>query len=143
MIPQYDQNESPETVAFYDTVTGQFLGTADLSPKSDGSGAATATWTGYAENWNGFPGGTPSYNLGVGGYSIIAVYSGDAKLHRQPVKRRRDERRRRADYDTTRWSAIIFVTASCTKAMMAFCKATSSGLDGAGYTLTVHSGRRL
>ena len=72
-----DENNNPETVDFYDTVTGQYLGQGNLVPKNDGSGAATATWTGYAENWNGFPGDTPSYNLGVGGYSIIAVYSGD------------------------------------------------------------------
>ena len=59
---------SPGTVDFYDTVTGQYLGAADLNPNDDGSGSATATWSGLA--------GT-GYNLALGGHKVIAVYSGN------------------------------------------------------------------
>jgi hypothetical protein len=58
------------TVDFYDQNTGQFLGQADLNPTGDPSGSATASLNVYAEE-------TDNYNLGIGSYSIIAVYSGD------------------------------------------------------------------
>jgi hypothetical protein len=59
---------SPEIIDFYDQTSGAYLGQASVVPNSDGSGTATATWGGYA---------TGDYNLAVGNYSIIAVYSGD------------------------------------------------------------------
>ena len=121
-------------------VTGQYLGQGNLVPKNDGSGAATATWTGYAENWNGFPGDTPSYNLGVGGYSIIAVYSGDANFT--------------GSQSSGTAMNVVGDPISITNAVVGdyFCysvvyegddgvlEGDVCGLDGAGYTLNVNWG---
>ena len=139
-VPAVDENNNPETVDFYDTVTGQYLGQGNLVPKNDGSGAATATWTGYAENWNGFPGDTPSYNLGVGGYSIIAVYSGDANFT--------------GSQSSGTAMNVVGDPISITNAVVGdyFCysvvyegddgvlEGDVCGLDGAGYTLNVNWG---
>ena len=120
-------------------MTGQFLGTADLSPKND-SGSATATWTGYAEKWTGYCGGTSSYNLGVGGYSIVAVYGGDANF--------------KGSQSSGTTMKVVGEPISITNAVV--CDYLGSGviyegddgvlqgdvygLDGAGYTLTVDWG---
>ena len=76
-IPALDENNNAETVEFYDTVTGQYLGQADLNPTGNPSGSATATWYGTAENMES----TAGYNLGIGSYSIIAVYNGDSNFN--------------------------------------------------------------
>ena len=103
---EYDQNGNRETVDFYDTVTGQYLGQGNLMPNDDGS--ATATWTGYAENWNGFPGHA---QLQPGRRRLLGHrrLRRRRQLHRQPVGRRRDERRRRADYDHQRGGRRLFL----------------------------------
>ena len=63
-----DDEGNTGTVDFYDQTSGNYLGQANVVPSNDDSGMGTATWGGCA---------TGDYNLAVGSYSIIAVYSGD------------------------------------------------------------------
>ena len=137
-IPEYDQNGNRETVDFYDTVTGQYLGQGNLTPNDDGS--ATATWTGYAENWNGFPWGTPSYNLGVGGYSVIAVYGGDANF---TGSQSGGAAMNVVGEPITITNAVVgdyFCYSVVYEGDDGVLQGDVSGLDGAGYTLNVDWG---
>ena len=137
-IPEYDQNGNRETVDFYDTVTGQYLGQGNLTPNDDGS--ATATWTGYAENWNGFPWGTPSYNLGVGGYSVIAVYGGNANF---TGSQSGGAAMNVVGEPITITNAVVgdyFCYSVVYEGDDGVLQGNVSGLDGAGYTLNVDWG---
>ncbi len=130
-VPAVDENNNPKTVDFYDTVTGQYLGQGNLVPKNDGSGRPRPPGPGTRKTGTVSP-GTRSYNLGVGGYSIIAVYSGDANFTGSQSSGTAMNVVGDRFRSPTRWSAIIFVTASCTKATMAFWRVTSAASTGPG-----------
>ena len=119
-------------------MTGQYLGQGNLTPNDDGS--ATATWTGYAENWNGFPWGTPSYNLGVGGYSVIAVYGGDANF---TGSQSGGAAMNVVGEPITITNAVVgdyFCYSVVYEGDDGVLQGDVSGLDGAGYTLNVDWG---
>ena len=133
-IPAYDENNNPEMVDFYDTVTGQYLGQGNLTPNNDGS--ATATWTGTAGNMEG----TANYNLGIGSYSIIAVYSGDSNFNGSqstgtPMNVVRDPI---SISNAAVWDYFCYTVVY--EGDDGVLKGDVSGLDGARYTLNVNWG---
>ena len=127
-IPEYDQNANHETVDFYDQTSGQFLGEANLVPNNDGT--ATATWSGTADNEEN----TFAYNLGIGSYSIIAVYNGDDNFNGSqsggtPI--------------TVGGNGLSLGMASVTpvdEGQLATLTDTVTGLDGAGFRAVVNWG---
>ena len=106
-------------------MTGQYLGAADLNPNNDGS--ATATWTGYAQD-------TANYNLGIGSYSIIAVYNGDSNFTGSQSSGTA------MTVDGNGLSISGLAPSSINEGTTASLSGTVSGLNGAAFSVTVNWG---